>query len=350
MDPVPTFVKSKAVMSKSILYHALFWAAVYLLWVAVFRSYSITLTRTMTIEFCYLIFITADFYAVNNFIIPKLLLKKKYVLFISVTTLTIALSAWLRSLLAVQISRHYIQTPSILDFRTLYFNSLINISLWVLLITIGKMLTERIQTHRQLELLEKERIKNELDYLKAQINPHALFNSLNTIYGHIDKNNQVARNILLQFSELLRYQLYDCGAEKVNLKMEMDYIKNYISFQRLRKDENLKVTFQVENIDEHLTIAPLLLVVLIENAFKFVSNYSDKQNRICIKIFTRGNILYSSFMNTKELPQAGDNKNSNGIGISNLKRRLELLYNNKYELITHKDDAIYETQLNISLT
>ena len=95
MDPVPTFVKSKAVMSKSILYHALFWAAVYLLWVAVFRSYSITLTRTMTIEFCYLIFITADFYAVNNFIIPKLLLKKKYVLFISVTTLTIALSAWL---------------------------------------------------------------------------------------------------------------------------------------------------------------------------------------------------------------------------------------------------------------
>jgi sensor histidine kinase YesM len=69
------------------------------------------------------------------------------------------------------------------------------------------MLVDRIQTHNQLELLEKERVKNELDYLKAQINPHALFNSLNTIYGHINKGNQIARNILLQFSELLRYQL-----------------------------------------------------------------------------------------------------------------------------------------------
>ena len=137
----------------------------------------------------------------------------------------------------------------ITDFKTLYLNSLINISLWVLLITIGKMLTDRIQTQQQLELLEKERVKSELDYLKAQINPHALFNSLNTIYGYIDKSNQVARNILLQFSELFRYQLYDCGAEKVNLGKEMEYIKNYIAFQRLRKDEKLIVNIQIENID-----------------------------------------------------------------------------------------------------
>ena len=144
----------------------------------------------------------------------------------------------------------------------------------------GKMLIDRIQTQQQLGLLEKERIKNELDYLKAQINPHALFNSLNTIYGHIDKNNQVARNILLQFSELLRYQLYDCGAEKVSLEKEIDYIKNYVAFQRLRKDEKLVVNFQIENIETGLKIAPLLLVVLIENAFKFVSSFSDKENKI----------------------------------------------------------------------
>jgi len=112
----------------------------------------------------------------------------------------------------------FFHATQITDFGTLYLNSVINISLWVLLITMGKMIIDRIHTQQQLELLEKERIKNELDYLKAQINPHALFNSLNTIYGHIDKSNQVARNILLQFSELLRYQLYDCGAEKVSLE------------------------------------------------------------------------------------------------------------------------------------
>ena len=97
------------------------------------------------------------------------------------------------------------------------------------------MLIDRIQTQQQLELLEKERVKNELDYLKAQINPHALFNSLNTIYGHIDKSNQVARNILLQFSELLRYQLYDCGAEKVSLEKEIDVYKKLCSLSTFAK-------------------------------------------------------------------------------------------------------------------
>jgi two-component system, LytTR family, sensor kinase len=346
---VVTFVKRQILKHRTLIYHTLFWIAIYLLWVLVFRSYSVTLTKTMTVEFCYLIFITADYYAVYHFIVPKYLFKKKYFLFVSTILLVIALSAWIRALIALQMNRHFFYTALNTDFNTLYFNSVINISLWVLLITIGKMLTETIQTQRQLELLEKERIKSELDYLKAQINPHALFNSLNTIYGHIDKSNLVARNILLQFSELLRYQLYDCGAEKVNLGEEMGYIKNYIAFQRLRKDEKLLVNFQIENIDSGLKIAPLLLVVLIENAFKFVSNFSDQENKICIRIITIGNILQSSFMNTKELPQAGNTKNSNGIGISNLKRRLELLYKDKFELTANNDEAFYETHLNIDL-
>ena len=241
----------------------------------------------MTIEFCYLIFITADYYAISNFIIPQFLLKRKYVLFVSATVMIIVLSAWLRALVAIQMNLHFFHPAQITGFGTLYLNSIINISFWVLLITMGKMIIDRIQTQQQLGLLEKERIKNELDYLKAQINPHALFNSLNTIYGHIDKSNQVARNILLQFSELLRYQLYDCGAEKVSLEKEIGYIKNYVAFQRLRKDEKLVVTFTIENIDTGLKIAPLLLVVLIENAFKFVSNFSDKENKIIINIFTK---------------------------------------------------------------
>jgi sensor histidine kinase YesM len=334
---------------KTFLYHAGFWLAVYLLWIAIFRSYSFTLTKTMTVEFCYLIFITADYYAVNNFIVPQFLFRKKYLLFIGTTLMVIAVSAWLRALIAEQMNLHYFHVTVVPDFRTLYFNSLLNISLWVLLITAGKMLSERAQTHRQMDLLEKERVKNELDYLKAQINPHALFNSLNTIYGHIDKNNQVARNILLQFSELLRYQLYDCSAEKVFLEQEIEYIKNYVAFQRLRKDETLKVNFQIGNIEPGLKIAPLLLVVLIENAFKYVSSFAEKENIICIKIYTKGNILHSSFMNTKEVLPAGDMKNSNGIGISNLKRRLELLYNTKHEFTFNIENAIYETHLNIDL-
>lgn len=245
---------------------------------------------------------------------------------------------------------HYFHTINPIDFGTLYLNSTINISLWVLLITMGKMLIDRMRTQEQLDGLDKERVKNELDYLKAQINPHALFNSLNTIYGHIDKGNQVARNILLQFSELLRYQLYDCGVEKVCLEKELEYIKNYVAFQQLRKDEKLKVSIQIDEIETGLEIAPLMLVVLIENAFKFVSNYADRENMICIQISTRNKFLHSSFVNTKEILHNSIQNHSKGIGLANLKRRLELLYSDKYKLITRVENDKYETNLTIDLS
>jgi LytS/YehU family sensor histidine kinase len=303
----------------------------------------------MTIEFCYLLFITADYYAINAFAVPRLLGRKKYSLFVGAVVVTIAVSAALRAWLALFMIRHYFLVGGEIDYAALYLRSFINISLWVLAVTLGRMLAERMRTQQQLELLEKERIRSELDFLKAQINPHALFNSLNTVYGHIDKHNQVARNILLQFSELLRYQLYDCTADKVCLQKEIAYIDNYVAFQRLRKDERLVVNFKVGQIGQGLMIAPLMLVVLIENAFKFVSNFSDRPNRICIELFTSGSVIHCSFLNTWEPPigEAGERK---GIGIANLRRRLELLYNHKYKLTVNSDYDCYETSLTIDLS
>lgn len=340
--------KQRNLKNKTLLYHALFWAGIYFLWVLVFRSYSFSITKTITVEFCYLIFVTADFYAINNFIAPQFLLKKRYVLFVVATIIVIAVSAWLRALVAIQMNKYYFHAAPI-DFSTLYLNSAANISLWVLLVTITKMLIDRVKTQQQLDLLEKDRIHSELDYLKAQINPHALFNSLNTIYGHIDKSNQIARNILLQFAELLKYQLYECGTEKVDLEKEMMYIENYVAFQRARKDEKLIVDFETGYIKAGLKIAPLLLVILIENAFKFVSTFSDKENTIAIRIFTRENILHCSVINTIEGQQNIINANLGGIGLVNLTRRLELLYAPGYTLSVNNDHEFYETNLSINL-
>ncbi len=149
------------------------------------------------------------------------------------------------------------------------------------------MIIDRIYNQQKLALIEKERIKNELDFLKAQINPHALFNSLNTIYGHIDKSNQTARNILLKFSGLLRYQLYDCSEEKISLEKEIEFIRNYISFQQIRKEKNLNVNVDINTDQVNYNIAPLLLVILIENAFKFVSSFTDRENKIEIELIVR---------------------------------------------------------------
>jgi len=243
---------------------------------------------------------------------------------------------------------HFFHTTQAPDFSILYLNSIINISIWVLIITIGRMMLDRIQNQQQLDLLEKEKTKNELDFLKAQINPHALFNSLNTIYGHIDKGNQTARNILLQFSELLRYQLYDCSSEKVSLQKEIEYIKNYVAFQQLRKNENLVIELDIKNNKEGLQIAPLLIVVLIENAFKFVSNSSE--NKIVVKLATNGPVLHGTFINSIESQPNVSSSNSNGIGLVNLKRRLDLLYHGKYKLENKIEDTFYQTNLTINLS
>jgi two-component system LytT family sensor kinase len=330
-------------------YHILFWLGIYLLWIAVFRSYSVAITKTMTIEFCYLIFITIDYYIITYFIIPKFLQKRKYFYFALTSIFLIAFSAFLRALVAARMNRYFFHSLQNADFNTLYFNSILNIAIWVQVITIGKMILDRAQHQQQLEVMEKERVKNELNFLKAQINPHALFNSLNTIYGYIDKNNKPARNVLLQFSELLRYQLYDCSAEKISLEKEIDYIRKYIAFQQLRKEENLQLHLEIKDAESGLEITPLLLVVLIENAFKFVSNSTEKENKIVIKLFTKDKILHSHFSNTTEGQQHSITENSGGIGIANLKRRLELSYANRYELTTRNENNFYETNLMIDL-
>jgi len=303
----------------------------------------------MTIEFCYLIFITADCYAINYFINSKYLRRGKYFIFISLILFVISLSGYLRALVAEQMNVHFFHQSPKPDFITLFLNSVINISFWTLLILLGKFAIEKVRSRQKLEISEKERIKNELNFLKAQINPHSLFNSLNAIYGHIDKNNKTARGILLQFSELLRYQLYDCIAEKVALGKEIDYIKNYVAFQQLRKDECLRVHLDAACAGADLQIAPLLIVVLIENAFKFVSNSSEFENKIIIRLNTEGNTLRCAVFNTLESCSGSPRTSVGGIGITNLKRRLALLYPDKHRLTVKNENGFYETELSIDL-
>ncbi|MFI5138298.1 MAG: sensor histidine kinase [Sphingobacteriales bacterium] len=337
-------------MKYKLIYHVLFWLGIYVLWVFVFRNYSFSLTKTVSVQFCYLVFITADYYATIYFIVPRFLKKRKYVYFILLTALLIAFSALLRALVAMQMNIYIFGTRPLPAFGPLYLNSLVNIFIWVELFFAGKMITERIYNQQQVALLEKERVKHELDFLKAQINPHALFNSLNTIYGHIDKQNQTARNILLKFSDLLRYQLYDCSEDKISLEKEIDYIRNYISFQQIRKDENLKLEVEINAEPGQYSIAPLLLVILIENAFKFVSSFSGHENKIGISLTVKEGLFTLRVQNTTEpgevLPAI---LGKGGIGIVNLKRRLELLYPDKHEITFKQEQCYYEALLKLQL-
>src|SRR5882762_10143742 len=183
----------------------LLWASLYLFWVLIFQRRTFAFSRTMTVEFCYLIFIAANFYFNVSFTIPRFLYRRKYVLFAVLFLAGIVTGALLRVPLALYLNQHYFipgrPQPGIIE---LFFNSFINIFIWVICLVAGKLIVDRIRFQQYVEDIENEKFRTELDFLKAQFNPHFLFNSINSIYSHIDKNNVSARNMLLTFSEMLR--------------------------------------------------------------------------------------------------------------------------------------------------
>ena len=144
--------------------------------------------------------------------------------------------------------------------------------------------------------------------------------------------------MLLVFSEMLRYQLYECNVDYIDLDRELNYIRNYIAIQKSRIDERIVVTLYIGKINGNVKIAPFLLVTFIENAFKYIGFNEDKVNKIDIDLTYNGNMIFFTITNTKDtlINQA---KKSPGLGIANAKRRLELLYPYRHELtIIEKED------------
>ncbi|HEY6901324.1 MAG TPA: histidine kinase [Puia sp.] len=198
-------------------------------------------------------------------------------------------------------------------------------------------------------VLEEEKLKNELCFLKAQFNPHFLFNSINSIYGHIPRDNPMARNMLVIFSEMLRYQLYECNAKSVSIHKELHYIRNYVALQQIRKEEDLQIKLNVDMDAKDFFIAPLLFTAFIENAFRYVSS-SKGENKVVICLQKKEHLLRFRVFNTRE--KAGGTAvapDHRGIGISNAKRRLGILYPGRHELQIDDGVNFYQVTLTIDL-
>jgi LytS/YehU family sensor histidine kinase len=192
-----------------------------------------------------------------------------------------------------------------------------------------------------------ENLETELRYLKAQLNPHFLFNSINSIYFLIEKENAVARQSLQKFSELLRYQLYEGNEDQIAIEKEIEYLESYIDLQRLRKKVNYEIHFNTGENVKGFTVAPLLLITFVENAFKHVSNYTDQVNSIHVKLCRQDDQLRFSVVNTNSKKHTvADQKQ---IGLKNVKRRLELLYSNKYSLDITDEPTLFTVHLKLKI-
>jgi len=173
--------------------------------------------------------------------------------------------------------------------------------------------------------LRSEKLETELKFLRSQTNPHFLFNALNNIYTLTLIKSDKAPDYLLVLSDMLRYMLYECNAPRVRLEKEIGYIRHFISLNLLKDSRGLNVNFECGEIPEHLEIAPMLLIPLVENAFKH-SKFEDKANGwININLKVSGESLHLYVQNS--LPgKAHSTDHTGGIGLANVRRQLELIY------------------------
>jgi two-component system, LytTR family, sensor kinase len=193
--------------------------------------------------------------------------------------------------------------------------------------------------------LINQRQTSELALLRSQVNPHFLFNTLNNIYSLVYKKSDEAPAAVMKLSKIMRYMLYDSNSEKVQLEKEVDYLKSFIELQELRINQNGYVEFNIEGDIENRTIAPMLLIPFVENAFKHGGKNHTPGIRIHLK--AEPNLLYFGVTNYKKRNQIAQNDEIGGIGLQNIKRRLELLYPGKHELIIDDGPMVFQVDLKI---
>ena len=236
------------------------------------------------------------------------------------------------------------------DTGSFFYHAYYHFSVGVFYLTFTLALELSKRWYRQQQLLRQvqtEKLRTELQYLKAQLNPHFLFNSINTIYFQIDKSNTEARESLEKFSELLRYQLYECNEDRIPIEKEISYLESYVDLQRLRKNERNIIRFNTGENVRGFCIAPLLLLPFVENAFKHLSGYAGSNNIVELNMNRQNGSFLFSLSNSID-PQAEINHEP-GIGLKNVRRRLDLLYENAYKLDIQKDDSTFNVELQIKI-
>ena len=340
--------------SKFVLQHLLFWVGVWLFFVYFF-SYSSNNSVYGSWFSSFLMPITmATTYFVVYFLIPKYLLKKKYKYFLLYSLYTFIISA---DLILLVIVFYFLYFTGFNVSEMPYMNRnfvfvLILVYLVVGIVSFVSLLNHNFKTisrnkELQNKILETQlQIKDqELQYLKKQIHPHFLFNTLNTIYGFALKQSKDTPEIILKLSNLLDYILYQVNKPTVSLKEEVLHIEEYIELEKIRFQDTLKVTFNASGISDTIQVAPMLLIPFVENAFKHGS-LIESFLTVEIDLKLSENKLEFSIKNT--VLDADVKKDESRIGLSNIQKRLDLLYNKNHLLKVSNKNNWYEVYLEIT--
>jgi hypothetical protein len=203
------------------------------------------------------------------------------------------------------------------------------------------------KSEQERDQLEKEKVKSELAFLRNQVNPHFLMNTLNNIHALVDIDSEMAKDTVIRMSKLMRYLLYDTERELIPIREELSFIRSYVELMRLRISRRVKVSLNIDTFDEERQIPPLLFTSLIENAFKYgVSHRAD--TFVNIEFSTTNHEL--SFLLSNTIAQKSNEENFySGIGLENTRKRLDILYGNRYSLDINAENEVFSVKLNLPL-
>lgn len=331
------------------LHHIIFWVLVFALWY--YLRYQDYTTKRIAVKITLLKVadLAALVYLTNYILIPRFLYKKKYVDFITAFITMLIISAFLK----VYMMSEILDQPKLFslsgNLKERLYENVISDFFLVVAGAAFRLIVDYIKMQQRLAEVAKEKAETELSFLKSQMNPHFLFNSLNSVYFLIKKDNAEARNALHKFSEMLRYQLYEASDARIPVEKEIAYLKDYVDLQQLRKDERYAVQFNCAEDVKGFQIEPLLLIPFVENAFKHISHSSEKINFVKLDMSRSNGTLLFSIENSKEMERINTQRQG-GIGLANVKRRLELLYPGKHELDIDETDSTFSVKLKLQTT
>lgn len=271
---------------------------------------------------------------INHFIlIPFLLDKRRYFFYVVLLIGTLLLAAYLK------VNNKTLQVISKLFFFFLYTTGTGMAAFF---------LRRNMIIRKENEEKEKLQKEMELNYLKEQVNPHFLFNALNSIYSLSRQQSPETTDVVMQLSELMRYQLESSKKDSVLLKEELEFIENYLLLEEKRLGDRCTIELGISGDVSDLSISPMLLIPFVENAIKHGAQSTNKSSKIDISASIKNNTLYFSVVNSK--PTTASESERKGLGLENVKRRLRLLYPNVHSLEIEDQENEYQVQLSIDLS
>lgn len=305
-------------------------------------GYSLGLPEVI-LKFSYLLPVVLN----NTVLIPRLLYKSRYWLY-GFLLLSIVFATGLFEELILEKIFYPMTRGDDLTLGSIQ-HAAFKIGFVVGLFSSFKLLWDYQRKQKQVSELEKQKVESELKFLKSQVNPHVLFNNLNNIYSYALEKSEKVPEMLLKLSEIMRYMLKDGTETMVPLKKEIKYLENFIELQKLRLEGRGDVAFSVQGDPANYKIAPLLLVSFVENSFKHSMKTEDDIYINILIIIEEGRLTFVARNNYADIKNPELNHEAGGIGLQNVKKRLQLIYENKHSLSIDQENGEFSVHLTLNL-